>query len=91
MSQAELIEVLLDTQVRPYIQAHGGDVRIVDIRDGVVEVEFVAACACCELRPVTFAARVRQTLRKIDGVNEVLCSAVPYRPAKLDAIAGFFK
>lgn len=82
---------VLDQDVRPLIQAHGGDVKITEFQDGKLNVEFVAACAACELRPVTFAATVRRRLLDVEGVAEVECATVPLRPARLNAIANFFE
>ena len=34
-------------KIRPYIQADGGDVQLVDYKDGVVTVRMLGACAGC--------------------------------------------
>ena len=33
------------SKIRPYIQADGGDVQLVDYKDGVVTVKMLGACA----------------------------------------------
>lgn len=84
------VREVLDEDVRPQIQAHGGDVDVVSVVDGSVEIEFRAACAACDLRPVTFAASVRSRLLRVEGVKRVLCGTVSYGDRKLDSIATFF-
>lgn len=40
--------------MRPYIQMHGGDVSLVDIKDGVVKLKVTGACVGCGLADQTF-------------------------------------
>lgn len=87
---ARRIEETLDHRVRPYLQAHGGDVVVTAVEGGTVEVEFLAACAACELTPVTFAATVRARLLEVPEVEEVVCETVALAPGRLDAIASFY-
>jgi Fe-S cluster biogenesis protein NfuA len=84
------VEATLDRRVRPYLQAHGGDVVLTALHGGTVEVEFLAACAACELTPVTFAATVRARLLEVPGVDEVECETVAFAPGRLDSIAAFY-
>jgi len=41
-------------KMRPYIQMHGGDVCLVDIKDGAVKIKVTGACATCQLSDETF-------------------------------------
>jgi Fe-S cluster biogenesis protein NfuA len=86
----EAITSALDRDVKPYLQAHGGDVVLEKVQDGNVQVRFVAACAACQARPVTFAATVRRRLMLIPGVKQVTCDSVELSPAKCDAISALF-
>jgi Fe-S cluster biogenesis protein NfuA len=81
---------VLDRDVRPFLQSHGGDAEVVRIDDGVVEVRMFAACGMCELKPVTFASRIRATLLNIADVRDVVCGSVPLSGQRLDNIAEFF-
>lgn len=66
----ERIKVVLD-QVRPYLQADGGDLKLVEITDDyVVKVELMGACGSCPMRTMTLKAGVEGTLKK--EVPEVL-------------------
>lgn len=54
-------------QVRPNLQSHGGDVELVDVRDGTAYVRLQGACNGCSMAAVTLR----------DGVEEALVAGVP--------------
>lgn len=49
--------------IRPYIHSHGGDVQIVDVADGVVQVRLSGACSGCSASAITLQEGVEQVLR----------------------------
>ena len=52
-------------QLRPYLQADGGDLSLVEITDDfVVKVKLVGACGNCPMRTMTLKAGVETTLKK---------------------------
>lgn len=53
--------------VRPYMQSHGGDVELVDVRDDTVYVRLQGACNGCSMSAVTLR----------DGVEEALKNTIP--------------
>lgn len=63
-------------EVRPYLQADGGDVELVDIDDiaKTVKVKLVGACGGCPSAAMTLKAGVERTIKKyapeIKGVSE---------------------
>lgn len=58
------VEEVLD-RVRPQLQAHGGDVELVDVTDnGVVKVKLTGACAGCPMSTMTLAMGVERTLKQ---------------------------
>ncbi|MCK5820289.1 MAG: NifU family protein [Bacteroidales bacterium] len=64
------IESVLE-QVRPYLQADGGDLSLVEITDDyVVKVRLLGACGSCPMSTMTLKAGVEATLKK--EVPEVL-------------------
>ena len=66
----EKIESVLE-QIRPYLQADGGDLSLVEITDDyVVKVKLLGACGSCPMRTMTLKAGVEGTLKK--EVPEVL-------------------
>ncbi len=59
-------------QVRPSLQADGGDIRLVEIKeDGTVMVELQGACNGCPMSQVTLKQGVEAFLKK--EVPEVKC------------------
>ena len=53
-------------QVRPYLQADGGDIHFVNITDdNVVNVELTGACSSCAFSTMTLKNGVEATLKKI--------------------------
>ncbi len=66
-------------QVRPYLQSHGGDVSLVDIRDGRVLVRLQGACQSCSLSTATLRNAVEEVLKRhVPEVKSV--EAVPTEP-----------
>jgi len=64
------IESVLE-QIRPYLQADGGDLSLVEITDDyVVKVRLLGACGSCPMSTMTLKAGVEGTLKK--EVPEVL-------------------
>jgi Fe-S cluster biogenesis protein NfuA len=71
------IQAILD-QVRPYLQADGGDIEFVAYEDliGVVEVRFLGQCAQCPMQLMTLRAGVERwllagipSLKRIEAVR----------------------
>jgi len=60
----EKITEVLD-QIRPYLQADGGDLTLVEItEDYVVKVKLIGACGSCPMRTMTLKAGVEGTLKR---------------------------
>ncbi|MBN1880166.1 NifU family protein [bacterium] len=62
-------------KIRPYLQADGGDVQLIDIVDGIVQVRLRGACAGCPGATMTLKMGVERTLKEqvpeIKGVEAV--------------------
>ena len=69
----EKVEEVLN-QVRPYLQADGGDVELVDVEeDGTVKVRLKGACGSCPMATMTLKMGIEKTLNaKIPEVKEVV-------------------
>lgn len=53
-------------QVRPYLQADGGDIEFIDITDDLtVKVKLVGACYSCAFSTMTLKNGVEATLKKV--------------------------
>ena len=62
----EQIEKVVN-KLRPYLNRDGGDIELIDFKDGIVYVKMLGACAGCSL--------LDETLK--DGVEQILLEEVP--------------
>ena len=60
----EKIEAALDS-IRPVLQADGGDVELVDMKEGVVKVRLIGACSGCPMSTMTLRQGVEQAIREL--------------------------
>jgi Fe-S cluster biogenesis protein NfuA len=72
VDRAQVDEVI--QQIRPSLQADGGDVVLVDVSDdGVVTVELQGACKGCPMSQLTLAHGVERILKdRVEGVTSVV-------------------
>ncbi len=67
----EKVQQVLEA-VRPALQRDGGDVELVDVKDGVVLVRLQGACAGCPMSQMTLAFGIQRILKeKIPEVQRV--------------------
>ena len=59
----EEIEKALEN-VRPALQADGGDVELVEVNDGVVKVRLRGACGGCPMSQLTLTQGVERAIKK---------------------------
>ncbi len=57
------VEAALD-RLRPYIASHGGQVQLLDVREGVVSLRMSGACAGCSASAITLREGIEQELRE---------------------------
>ncbi len=57
------VEAVLN-EIRPMLQADGGDIELVDVEDGVVKVRLRGACAGCPGAQTTLKMAVERRLKK---------------------------
>ena len=68
----EKIEAVL-AQVRPMLQADGGDVELVDVSEGTVRLKLKGACAGCPMATMTLRQGIERMLKEqIPEVKEVI-------------------
>ncbi len=66
------VQEVLDI-IRPNLQADGGDVELVDVKDGIVSVKLQGACAGCPMSTMTLKRGIERFLReKLPAVKEVV-------------------
>ncbi len=59
----EEVENALD-KIRPMLQADGGDVELVGIKDGVVKVRLQGACKGCPMSQMTIKNGIEKMLKE---------------------------
>ena len=68
----EKVEAVL-AQIRPALQADGGDVELVDVSEGVVKLKLRGACSGCPMATVTLQHGIERILKQqIPEVKEVV-------------------
>jgi Fe-S cluster biogenesis protein NfuA len=67
----EKVEEILN-QIRPSLQADGGDVELVDVVDGIVKLRLKGSCAGCPMSQMTLAFGIERVLKeKVPEVKKV--------------------
>lgn len=65
-STIEEVEKVIN-KLRPYLNRDGGDIELLDFKDGIVYVKMLGSCAGCTM--------LDETLK--DGVEQILMEEVP--------------
>lgn len=68
------IEAVLE-EIRPALQADGGDVEFIDFHDGVVTVRMQGACGNCPMSMMTLKqgieARMKAAIPEVEAVEQI--------------------
>jgi Fe-S cluster biogenesis protein NfuA len=60
-------------KIRPALQADGGDVELVEVKEGVVKLKLKGACAGCPVAEMTLKQGIERLLKEqIPEVKEVV-------------------
>ncbi|MFC2021793.1 NifU family protein [Chloroflexota bacterium] len=71
MTKEQVEEVL--EKIRPMLVRDGGNVELVDVNDGTVQVKLTGACAGCPMSTMTLKMGIEQLLkRELPEVKEVV-------------------
>lgn len=67
------IENIIETEIRPQLQAHGGDIELLGVSDdGKVRVRLIGECATCPASHLTLENLIEAVLKeKVPGVTEI--------------------
>ena len=69
--RAKVEEVL--NNIRPSLQADGGDVELVDVKEGIISLRLKGACAGCPMSTMTLKNGIERILKEeISGIKEVI-------------------
>lgn len=63
MEILDRVEKALDS-IRPYLEADGGNVRVVEINEGILKLELLGACGSCPMSTMTLKAGVEEAIKK---------------------------
>ena len=68
----EKVEKALEN-IRPSLKADGGDIKLIDIEDGIVKVRLTGACSSCPMSSMTMRFGVEKAIKEIvPEVKEVI-------------------
>ena len=59
----EKVEAALN-KIRPALQADGGDVEVVEVKDGTVKVRLTGACGGCPMSTMTLKNAVEKVIKE---------------------------
>ena len=68
----EKVEEILNL-IRPNLIADGGNVELVEVKDGVVSLKLTGACAGCPMSTMTLKNGIERALKeRVPGIKEVV-------------------
>lgn len=68
----EKVEAALEL-VRPTLKADGGDVQLIDVKDGVVTLKLTGACGGCPMATMTLKGGIERVLKEqVPEVKEIV-------------------
>ena len=69
------IQEVIENDIKPVLQADGGDIELVDVEDGIVKIRLVGACAHCPSSTITLYQGVERMLMEkvpeVKGIEQV--------------------
>tara|TARA_B100000508_G_C11450066_1_gene273507 strand:- start:636 stop:887 length:252 start_codon:yes stop_codon:yes gene_type:complete len=60
----EKIETAIQ-QLRPFLEADGGDIQLLRIENNVAKVKLLGACHSCDMSAMTLKAGVEEAVKKV--------------------------
>lgn len=59
-------------EVKPYIESHGGGIKLVSAKDGKVVIKISGACVGCPMAQATFGTGMEEMIKeKVPEVKEI--------------------
>ncbi len=66
------VEAALE-KIRPALRADGGDVELVDVKDGVATVRLTGACGSCPMSAMTLQMGVERVIKEeVPEIKELI-------------------
>ena len=58
------LTAIINSEIRPALQMHGGDVEIIDFHDNILRIKYRGACGCCPSAMFGTLQMIEETLRQ---------------------------
>lgn len=58
------VEKIIDEHIRPILNADGGDIKLIDIKEDIVKVQLTGACGSCPMSQMTLRQGVERMLKE---------------------------
>ncbi|KAJ52009.1 Fe-S cluster biogenesis protein NfuA [Clostridium tetanomorphum] len=72
------VEKTIDREIRPYLREHYGDIQLLDIKNGIVQIKLIGQCSGCPSAKYTVEDVIETKLKerfaevkKVVLINEV--------------------
>jgi Fe-S cluster biogenesis protein NfuA len=52
-------------QLRPFLEADGGDIRLLRIENNIAKVQLLGACHSCSMSAMTLKAGIEEAVKKV--------------------------
>ena len=72
MVNKEMVEEVLEKEIRPYLAEHNGNIELVKIEDGIIEVRLLGTCANCPSAKDTVEDIIDVSLKRVPEVKGVI-------------------
>ena len=52
-------------QLRPFLEADGGDIKLLRVEDNIAKVQLLGACQSCNMSAMTLKAGVEEAVKRV--------------------------
>jgi Fe-S cluster biogenesis protein NfuA len=67
------INKIIDEKIRPQLKEHNGDIKLIEVKDGIVRVKLLGACSNCPSSQLTVEQLIEVKLKEeISDIKKVI-------------------
>jgi len=78
-SLEERVREVIESEIKPILAMEGGDIELLDVKDGVVRVRLRGTCAGCPFSQITLTNFVETTIKaKVNEVKSVVAEGAAF-------------